>query len=186
MLAVIDLNHRTRGDLAAMHVLRGAATAAGARDTRAVRRAPGRPGGNARRCAGPATRARPGLEDGLAEGLRYSGSPRSAAAAFAEASDTASNAFAPMRALFGVPSSSIRPASRAACSAASSPCMAWAISPLTWLMALRTPLPPEHLASPSRNSIASSEPVDASERAAVRPRAPLASVTSAAGTSRRG
>ena len=72
---------------------------------------------------------------------RYSGSPTSSAAALATAIETARVAFAPSRILFSVPSSSIRLWSRNACSLASSPITASAISVLMFSIAFCTPLP---------------------------------------------
>src|SRR5882762_3265226 len=51
--------------------------------------------------------------------------------------------------------------------------------PLTCATALSTPLPPYRLASPSRNSTASRDPVEAPEGTAARPTTPECSTTSA-------
>src|SRR5436189_290194 len=63
------------------------------------------------------------------------------AAALATASETPRIAFAPSRALLGVPSSPIRVSSILACASASMPPSASKISPLTAATALVTPLP---------------------------------------------
>src|SRR5436190_458970 len=104
-------------------------------------------------------------------------SPASAAHAFAVASDTPRIAFAPRRPLFGVPSSSMRAASRPAWSSAARPRTASAISPLTLATARPTPLPP-HSAAASRSSTASCAPVEAPEGTAARPNAPESRRTS--------
>ena len=109
---------------------------------------------------------------------RYKGSPAAPAAACAAASDTARIAFAPSRALFGVPSSAIRAASSAPRSAASMPLIAALISPLTAPTAPCTPRP-RYRASPSRRSTASCDPVLAPDGTAARPKPPPASTTSA-------
>ena len=109
---------------------------------------------------------------------RHSGSPASAAAAFADASDTPRMALAPSRPLLGVPSRSSIARSSAAWSAASSPVTACAISPFTLATAWPTPLPFQAL-PPSRSSTASNSPVDAPEGTPARPVAPEPSVTSA-------
>ena len=103
--------------------------------------------------------------------------PSSAAAAFAAASDTPRIAFAPSRALFGVPSSSIMRLSRPDWSSASIPATADAISPFTFATAPLTPLP-AHADPPSRSSTASNSPVDAPDGTTARPDAPDASATS--------
>src|SRR5215211_2513794 len=103
--------------------------------------------------------------------------PSSAAAARAAASDTPRIAFAPRRALFGVPSSSSIARSRPCWSSASSPVTAAAISPFTFSTARRTPLPPQ-ASPPSRSSTASNSPVEAPEGTAARPPAPERSATS--------
>src|SRR5664279_4562852 len=69
--------------------------------------------------------------------------------------------FAPSRPLFGVPSRSRIAWSTAAGSANDFPTRASAISPLTLPTAVSTPLPPYRDLSPSRNSTASLDPVDA-------------------------
>src|SRR3954454_9762036 len=109
---------------------------------------------------------------------RKSERPRSAAVALAVASETPRIAFAPSRALFGVPSSSINLWSSACWSAASSPCTASAISPLTFATARVTALPP-YAPSRSRSSTASCTPVDAPDGTAARPTAPDSRRTSA-------
>ena len=68
-------------------------------------------------------------------------SPRASAAAFATARLTARMAFAPSRALFGVPSSAISAASISGWSSASMPEIASRISPFTASTAWVTPLP---------------------------------------------
>src|SRR3954467_13196458 len=103
--------------------------------------------------------------------------PSSAAAAFAAARETPRIAFAPRRALFGVPSSSPILRSSPAWSSASTPATAEAISPLTFATAVLTPLP-AHAAPPSRSSTASNSPVEAPDGTAARPDAPDASATS--------
>src|SRR3954463_1460653 len=95
--------------------------------------------------------------------------PSSAAAAFAAASDTPRIAFAPRRALFGVPSSSIILRSSPAWSSASTPATVEAISPFTFATAVLTPLP-AHAEPPSRSSTASNSPVDAPDGTPPRPR----------------
>src|SRR3984885_5804391 len=104
--------------------------------------------------------------------------PRSSAAAFAAASDTARIAFAPSRDLFAVPSRSIRISSIFTCSVGSMPPIASKISPSTLLIAFCTPLPPNRAGSLSRSSTASCAPVEAPEGTAARPMAPLSSTTS--------
>ncbi len=71
---------------------------------------------------------------------RYRGSPASAAAARATASETPRIALAPSRDLLGVPSRSIRVRSMAPCSEARAPTSASAMSRLTLETALRHPL----------------------------------------------
>ena len=110
---------------------------------------------------------------------RYSGSPDSSAAAFAVATDTASSAFAPSRALLSVPSRSISVWSMNACSSASRPMIASQISVLTFSTAWSTPLPRYRCGSPSRSSIASRCPVDAPDGTAARPMTPDSRSTSA-------
>ena len=68
--------------------------------------------------------------------------PRSSAAALATASDTASVALAPSRALFGVPSSDTSASSMRTCSVGSLPPSVSSISPWMLAIAWRTPLPP--------------------------------------------
>src|SRR3954452_3001111 len=102
---------------------------------------------------------------------RQSGRPSSAAAACAAASETPRIALAPRRALFGVPSSSMRVRSSPAWSVASWPATASAISPLTFPTACVTPLPP-YGSPPSRSSVASNSPVEAPLGTAARPAAP--------------
>jgi hypothetical protein len=101
-----------------------------------------------------------------------------AAAAFAAASDAPRIAFAPIRPLFGVPSSASSVASNARWSSASRPTTAGAISVLTLATALETPLPSHDPLSPSRSSTASNCPVEAPDGTAARPNAPEASSTS--------
>ena len=108
---------------------------------------------------------------------RQSGSPASAAAARATASETPRIALAPRRDLFGVPSSSISVWSIAPCSAARAPTSALAMSSLTFATAFETPLPAQ-ASPPSRSSVASNSPVEAPEGTAARPVAPVSSVTS--------
>src|SRR5574338_174936 len=93
--------------------------------------------------------------------------------------DTASRALAPRRDLFSVPSRSMRVLSMKACSSASRPIMDSEISVFTFSTAWSTPLPRERAASPSRNSMASREPVEAPEGTAARPITPDSSRTSA-------
>jgi hypothetical protein len=107
---------------------------------------------------------------------RYSGSPASAAAAFATASEAPRIAFAPSRPLFGVPSRSISVRSTPAWSPASIPATARSTS-MMFATAVATPLPPQ-AEPPSRNSIASWTPVEAPEGTAARPKAPDSSCTS--------
>src|SRR3954467_11154060 len=97
--------------------------------------------------------------------------PSSAAAAFAAARETPRIAFAPRRALFGVPSSSTILRSSPAWSSASTPATAEAVSPLTFATAVLTPLP-AHAAQPSRSSTASNSPVEAPDGTAARPHPP--------------
>ena len=100
---------------------------------------------------------------------RYRGSPASAAAARATASETPRIALAPSRDLLGVPSRSIRVRSMAPCSVARAPTSAPAMSRLTLATAFATPLPPQ-ASPPSRSSVASNSPVEAPEGTAARPR----------------
>ncbi len=108
---------------------------------------------------------------------RYRGSPASAAAARATASETPRIALAPSRDLLGVPSRSISVRSMAPCSVARAPTSAPAMSWLTLDTALATPLPLQ-ASPPSRSSVASNSPVEAPEGTAARPLAPESSVTS--------
>src|SRR5262249_21567379 len=85
-------------------------------------------------------------------------------------------AVAPSLPLFRVPSSSIRVWSISDWPRTSIPSTASAISPRTLAIALRTPLPPKRLGSPSRSSTASWAPVDAPEGTAAVP-VPYAVVT---------
>ena len=87
-------------------------------------------------------------------------------------------ALAPSADLFGVPSSSSRAWSTAACSLASMPSISGAIVSSTLLTARDTPFPPYRWVSPSRSSTASRLPVDAPEGTAARPHAPDSSCTS--------
>ena len=109
---------------------------------------------------------------------RYNGTPASAAAARATASEHPRIAFAPSRLLFGDPSSSTRSVSIARWSSASRPARAAAISPFTFATAVSTPLPRYALGSPSRSSTASCSPVDAPDGTSARPSAPESSTTS--------
>ena len=108
----------------------------------------------------------------------YRGSPASSAAALATAIETAKVAFAPSRALLSLPSKSIKVRSKKACSEASKPMTDSAISVLILSTAFKTPLPIYRPCSPSRNSTASREPVDAPEGTAARPIIPDSSNTS--------
>ena len=101
----------------------------------------------------------------------------SLAAALATAIDTPKIALAPNLPLFSVPSNAMTILSMALKSA-SLPLMALAILVLTLLTAFKTPLPPNRLLSPSRNSIASNSPVEAPEGTAARPKAPEVKRTS--------
>src|SRR5512137_928276 len=92
--------------------------------------------------------------------------------------ETPSRALAPSFFFSGVPSSSISNWSRPAWSIASIPSSSGAMVWLTFSTALLTPLPRDRPLSPSRNSSASREPVDAPEGTAARPSAPLSSSTS--------
>src|SRR4029079_12419763 len=117
---------------------------------------------------------------------RASGPPRylnsgrfsAAAAACATARETPSSAFAPKLFLLGVPSSSISFLSIFAWSSTSHPLRAGAILSLTLATAFLTPLPPNRLLLPSRNSHASCSPVLAPLGIAARPSAPLSTRTS--------
>ena len=103
---------------------------------------------------------------------RYRGRPALAALAWANAMDAPTMAFAPRRDLPGVPSSSIRARSTAACSPASLPIRTAVISPRTFSTARRTPSPPKRDWSPSRSSSASAVPLLAPEGTSARPTAP--------------
>ena len=59
------------------------------------------------------------------------------------------------------------------------PTIAFAIGPFTLATAFNTPLPPKRDLSPSLNSKASLEPVDAPDGAAARPKEPSSKYTSA-------
>lgn len=85
--------------------------------------------------------------------------------AFAFARETAKIAFAPNLDLFSVPSKSIIIWSISAWLVASLPTKACAIGPFTASTAFNTPLPKKRDLSPSRNSNASREPVDAPDGA---------------------
>ena len=88
-------------------------------------------------------------------------------------------AFAPKLDLLSVPSKSIMIWSISAWLDASLPRMASAIGPFTAATAFNTPLPKKRDLSPSRNSNASREPVDAPDGAAARPTNPPSKCTSA-------
>src|SRR6266576_2958907 len=109
---------------------------------------------------------------------RNSGRFSAAAAACATARETPSSAFAPRLFLLGVPSSSISFLSIFAWSSASHPWRAGAILPLTLATARFTPLPPNRLLVPSRNSHASCSPVLAPLGIDALPSAPLSTRTS--------
>ena len=109
---------------------------------------------------------------------RYRGISSEAAAALAQAMETARMAFAPSFDLSFVPSARIMALSTAYMSHASIPFSVSHITVLTFSAALRTPFPPYLPLSPSRSSSASYSPVDAPLGAA-----PLATVPSARRTS---
>ena len=109
---------------------------------------------------------------------RHKGRSRASAAARAVARLTPSTALAPTRDLLGVPSRSRRAVSISRCSRASMPRRVVAISPFTNPTAASTPLPLNRR-PPSRSSTASCSPVLAPDGTRARPRAPLASSTSA-------
>src|SRR5512133_145433 len=109
--------------------------------------------------------------------LRYwcKGWPAWSASAQATAWETASSAFAPSRALLGVPSSSTMARSSSTRSAT-----ALAISVSTARQAAVTPRPPYREGSPSRRSTASCSPVEAPDGTWVIPTPPPRSVARAA------
>src|ERR1051326_9211673 len=87
-------------------------------------------------------------------------------------------AVAPSLPLLGVPSRARSSESMAACSSAERPRSNWAMCPLTCSTAVKTPLPPNWLASLSRSSRASWAPVEAPEGTSARPRVPSSRRTS--------
>src|SRR5207302_660423 len=109
----------------------------------------------------------------------YNGIFSSSAAAFATAIDTAKIAFAPNLDLFPVPSSSIIFRSIARCRLTSIPTISRAISSFTLATALVSPIPPYLLASLSRNSNASCDPVEAPLGTDALPLTPDSKITSA-------
>ncbi|MPM72609.1 hypothetical protein SDC9_119585 [bioreactor metagenome] len=89
----------------------------------------------------------------------YRGRSNALAAAYAQAKDTPTIAFAPSFDLFFVPSSSIKALSIFLCSVTSIPMMASAITVSIFEMAFSTPWPLKRL-PPSRSSQASALPVE--------------------------
>ena len=108
----------------------------------------------------------------------YSSRPLPRAAAFAQAMDAASIAFAPSRERFDVPSNSHMALSMACCSAASMPVSREHMGPEILAAASCTPRPLRR-GPPSRSSWASCAPVDAPEGTPARAIMPLVSSTRA-------
>ena len=108
---------------------------------------------------------------------RYKGNPNSLAAALATAKETPSMAFAPIFALFGVPSNSIIVWSIKFCSKIDIPNNSSAILVFTFSTAFKTPFPRKAF-PPSRNSTASNFPVEAPDGPAALPKIPFSVTTS--------